>query len=92
VSEEFRKNAELRADWETVALYDRAENGMIPYYVWIKLSKEQQGRLGKVSQTQAGRAVAALIPPEPVAPDPGRTTTAKLAEAAQAVLRENSRK
>ncbi len=92
MSQAFRDAAEDRGDWETVALCDRADMGMIPYYVWVKLSVEQRERLGRVSQTQAGRALSELMAPKPPPIPASRTTTAKLEESAQAALRSLSRK
>lgn len=94
MSEDFRNAAEDRGDWETVAICDRAEMGMIPYYVWVKLSVEQRERLGRVSQTQAGRSLAEFMAPKPppIPPAASRTTTAKLDDAVQAALRQTSRK
>jgi hypothetical protein len=90
MSEDVRNAAESRGEWDVVAMYDRAHDGLIPYYVWIRLSLAQQARLGRLSQTQARREVAELTPT--AAPDQSRTTTAKLADAAQAALRQSSRK
>ena len=92
--EKFRNDAEDRGDWETVAIFDRADSGMIPYYVWVHLSVEQRERLGRVSQTQAGRSLAELMAPKPppIPPAASRTTTAKLDEAVKAALRHSSRK
>jgi hypothetical protein len=92
--EALRAAAELHNDWETVALCDRAEMGMIPYYVWVKLTVEQRERLGRVSQTQAGRSLAELMAPKPppIPPAASRTTTAKLDDAIRDALRQTSRK